>query len=241
MIDIHSHILPGIDDGPKDMEETAQMLRLAIEEGITDVIATSHGEAGFGEHQAKEYLEAFEKTREYIVEHKLPIQLYYGNELYYGDGIIEALRTGEVRTLNGTRYVLVEFPVYESCSYIERGLRELQKIGCWPILAHAERYPSIRDVKKIRELTEQGVLIQINAGSIIGKLGVGTKRFCLKLMKNDLVHVVATDAHGSLHRKPAIKDCIAYIQRKKGNEYCRMIMEDHPRQIIEGELLNGKD
>ena len=241
MIDIHSHILPGIDDGPRDIEETAQMLQIAIEEGITAVIATSHGEAGYGEDQSKDYLEAYEKTRGYIAEHNLPIQMYYGNELYYGDGIIDALRKGEVFTLNGTHYVLVEFPVFESYSYIERGLRELQRTGCWPILAHVERYPSLRDMKKIRELTEQGVLIQVNASSVIGKAGFQAKQFCKKLMKENLVHIVATDAHGSLHRRPMIAECLTYIERKKGKEYCRMITEDNPRHIIEGELLHGEN
>ena len=241
MIDIHCHILPGVDDGPKDMEETAQMLRIAIDEGITDMIATSHGEAGYGESQAVEYLEAYAKTREYLEENKLPIQVYYGNELYYGDGIIDALRKGEDLTLNGTHYVLVEFPPFESHSYIERGLRELQKIGCWPILAHVERYPALRDMKKVRTLVEQGVYIQVNANSIIGKAGGEAKRFCKKLMKENLLHIVATDSHGSLQRRPLIAECLTYIERKKGKEYCRLITEYHPRQILEGEMLNGKD
>ena len=241
MIDIHSHILPGIDDGPKDIEETAQMLSIAIDEGITEMIATSHGEAGYGKEQAERYLEAYTKTKEYIKEHNLPIQVYFGNELYYGDGIIEALRKGEVLTLNGTHYVLVEFPVFESYSYIERGLRELQKIGCWPILAHVERYPSLRELKKVRALVEQGVYIQVNAGTILGKSGMNAKLFCRKLMRENLIHIVATDAHGSLHRRPMIAECLTYIERKKGKEYCRMITEHHPRQIIEGEILHGKN
>lgn len=241
MIDIHSHILPGIDDGAKDMQETVQMLFSAIDEGITDVIATSHGDVGYGKEQAKKYLEVYAKTKEYIEEHKLPIQLYYGNELYYSDGIIDALHEGEVFTLNGTHYVLVEFPVYESYSYIERGLRELLKVGYWPILAHVERYQSLRDVKKVRAITELGVIIQVNAGSITGKLGMNAKRFCLKLMRENLIHVVATDAHGSISRRPLAAECLTYIERKRGKEYCRLITEHNPRLIIEGEILNGKN
>lgn len=241
MIDIHSHILPGLDDGAKDMQETEEMLRIAIEEGITHMIATSHGEAGYGDAYAKKYLESYAKVKEYIEEHQLPIQIYYGNEIYYGDGILQALRKGEVLTLNGTHYVLVEFPVYESYAYIERGLRELQNLGCWPILAHTERYESLQDIKRIRELTEQGILIQVNAGTILGKSGAGAKRFCKKLMREDLIHIVATDAHGSRSRRPKIKECLSYIERKRGEEYCRRITELNPRRIIEGEQLHGKD
>lgn len=240
MVDIHNHILPGVDDGAKNMEETKRMLSIAVDEGITDIIATSHGEAGVGKEQAQRYRNAYIKVKRYIASEEIPVRLYYGNELYYSDGIIEALYEEEVYTLNGTQYVLVEFPVYESYSYIERGLRNLQNIGCCPILAHVERYEVLRDVRKVRRLVEQGICIQVNASSIVGKAGWSIKQFCLKLMREELIHIVATDAHGCRHRRPVAKECLAYIEKKKGKRYRILISEKNPRKILKGEVIVGK-
>ena len=240
IIDLHCHILPNVDDGAENIEETIEMLSIAVEEGISGIVATSHAEAELGKKQSDRYLKSYREILHYIEANNIPIQLYYGNELYYSEGIISALRNGEAHTLNGTRYILVEFPINESYSYIERGIRNLQNIGCWPIIAHVERYQALQSEEKIRQLIELGVCIQINSNSILGKAGIPTRMFCTKLLRKGLVHIVATDAHGSKHRRPVIKDCLKLIDRIGGESYRRTITEENPERIIMGESLKER-
>lgn len=240
IIDLHCHILPRIDDGPENMKETIEMLVLAKEEGIRGIVATSHAEAELGPKQAEKYLEQYRNVYSYLKENEIPIELYYGNELYYSEGITSALQKGEAHTINGTHYILVEFPVYESYQYIERGLRNLLNIGCWPILAHVERYPSLASVEKIKQLVELGVCIQMNSASMMGKTGWKLKAFCNKLIKMGLVHVIATDAHGSRHRRPEIKECLKRIDKISSETYRRIISEENPEKILKGERICGE-
>ena len=240
IIDLHCHILPYVDDGAESMEETIEMLSIAVEQGISGIVATSHAEAEVGPKQTERYLESYRKTLRCIEENDIPIQLYYGNELYYSEGMISALKKGEAHTINGTRYVLVEFPIYESFYYIERGIRNLQNVGCWPILAHVERYQALQSEERIRQLIELGAYIQVNASAILGKFGITTRMFCTKLLRKGLVHVVATDAHGSRHRRPEIKECLKLVDRIAGENYRRMVTEENPEKIIKGERICGK-
>lgn len=241
VIDIHSHILPGIDDGSKNMEETKKMLVIAAREGIRGIVATPHYEAGLDEEWLAKYREAYLQVLTLIQQKKLPIQLYPGNEIYYSDSMIEALGNGSIHTMNGTKYVLVEFPTYADYGYIERALRSLQNAGYWPIIAHVERYRALRDVKRVEALVDMGVYIQVNTSSVMGKTGWSIKMFCLKLMKKGLVHVIGTDAHGWEHRRPRVKLCFDYLDKKVGKSYRRLISEKNPEKIIKGERIRGKD
>ena len=241
MIDIHSHILPGVDDGAEHPRETARMISIAVKEGVRAVIATSHVEAGMGVEYLEKYARAYNKVRKYIAAHEIPLQLYHGQELFYSDGIVEALKKEEVLTMNGTRYVLVEFPVFESYQYIERALNRLQNAGCWPILAHVERYRSLRDIKYIKELKKQGAYIQVNASAVMGKAGLSSKLYCGKLLRKKLVDFIATDAHGSKSRRPLLKECETYVSHKYGDEYCSLIMDDNPCKVLKGERIGGED
>lgn len=241
MIDIHSHILPGIDDGSGSMEETAKMMEIAVQEGIDVIIATPHYEVGLGEGQMEKYAIACQKMEQYLQEHPVPLQIYCGNEIYYSEGVVEALQNGEICTMNESRYVLVEFPVYESYQYIERAIYNLQNAGYWVIIAHAERYSALQDMKRIRFLVKMGVYVQVNASSVIGKSGWKIKAFCLQLMKQDLIHFVATDSHGSKHRRPLIQECLEYIDKKMGSRYRKKISETNPQKIIKGEIISEKN
>ncbi len=241
IIDVHSHILPGIDDGAKDMEETIEMLNMAVEEGIEAIIATPHCEVGMGHEHAHKCREAYDTVSNYIETHKIPLQLYMGNEIYYSESIPELLQSGEMGTMNDTRYILVEFPMHIGYQMAERALVNLLYAGYWPIIAHVERYSALRNWKKIYELVRIGVYIQVNAGSIIGKEGWLTRRFCKQLMRRKLVHVIGTDAHGSRHRCPMMKMCFEYIDKRYGRNYRKQMSEKNPLRILKGEKISGKD
>lgn len=241
MIDIHCHILPGIDDGSSNMEETKKMLSLAMQEGIQAIVATPHWEAGMEEEWLKEYQQSFQAVQAYIEEEKLPIILYTGNEILHSETIHLYLVQNRLNSMNNTRYLLVEFPFHVSFSYIQRAVLNLSYHGYWPILAHAERYESLRDIRKIAELVDMGAYIQVNTSSVSGEHGWMMKRFCFQLMKLDLLHFVATDAHGSTKRPPKAKKARSMMEKKMGTEYTLRITEENPQKMIKGVRIGGED
>ena len=159
--DMHCHILPGLDDGSKSMEETMEALREASRQGITSVIATPHYYPGRYEPDAGEVLHAWRQVKQRISLEGLPLALYPGQECFYYSGLLEQLEEGEVLTLARSLYVLVEFD--PECPYLQllQGLTELQQGGYYPVLAHFERYKCLRDIQRLYELkSEVGELKQ---------------------------------------------------------------------------------
>ena len=236
-IDIHSHILPGIDDGAKNMQETIDMLDIAVKEGVRAIVATPHYEPGMDSEDSKKYQEVFEEVLQYIEQNEIPIQLFQGNEIYYTSSAPELLKEGIIRTINKSRYVLVEFSPEAEYTFIERAFSRLLYAGYWPILAHTERYASLRKIERVKELIRMGALIQVNTNAISGKEGWHAKWYCHQLLKNHLVHVIGTDAHSSRHRRPQMKECLAQIDKKYGRVYRRLISKNNPEKILNGEKI----
>lgn len=238
IIDIHSHILPGIDDGSADIQETIEMLNMAVQEKITGIIATPHFEVGMDKDWLLHYRNAYIKTAEYIQSNNLPINIYVGNEIFYSESVLELLKTSEVATLNDSKYVLVEFPVYADFGYIRRAVCNIQYAGFWPIIAHVERYNSLSKIDRIEELVNIGAYIQLNASTVMGKLGFNLKHFSVKLIKKGLVHFLATDSHGSKKRRPKIQEALNYLEKKIGSKQCRIISEINPHKVLKGERIS---
>lgn len=241
VVDIHSHILPGIDDGAKSMQETKEMIDIAVQEGIDAIIATPHYEMGIEPEVLTEYQEVYKEVLQYIESHEIPLQLYQGNEIYYSESIPEILQNGGIHTMGGSRYVLVEFSPSTEYSSMERALSMLLYAGYWPILAHTERYMTLQKTSRVEELIRMGVCIQLNTNAITGKEGWQTKHYCHQLLKNRLVHVIGTDAHSSRHRRPQMKECLAQLDKKYGRAYRRRISEENPQSILKGEKISGKN
>ncbi len=237
--DVHCHILPGVDDGSKDDYTTERMLQIAAAEGIGAIIATPHfscadSEADLSERKRR-HLEVSELWKAYGEDKKL----YLGNELFYSDGMVDALSEGRALTINGTRYVLVEFPVYAEFSYIQKAVQELQYAGYYPIIAHVERYPQVKGRKLLQELVEMGAYIQVNTSALLGKHGFGIKRFAVSGLRRGMIHFVATDAHGARHRRPEFKECKAFLEKKLGAAHTQRILEKNPERMLRGERLDG--
>lgn len=241
VVDIHSHILAGIDDGAKNLKETIKMIDIAIEEGIDAIIATPHYEIGIEPEVLTKYQEVYDSVLQYIESQEIPLQLYQGNEIYYSESIPELLQKGDIHTMNGTRYILVEFSPVVEFSSMERALSKLLYAGYWPILAHTERYMALRKIDRVEELIRMGAYIQLNTSAIIGKEGWQTKRYCHQLLKKRLVHAIGTDAHSSHHRRPQMVECLAWLDKKYGTSYRKEISEDNPQSILKGEKISGKN
>lgn len=237
--DIHCHILPSVDDGARDEESTKRMLQIAAKEGTGAIVATPHFACGRSEGKQVEIIEKYKQVASWWKEYSPKKELYLGNELFYSEGIVEALRSGQALTMNGTRYVLVEFPTYIDFPSLKRGIQTLQYGGYIPIIAHIERYECLDKKVKIQELVGMGAYMQVNATAILGKHGFMTKLFVMKLIKGSLVHFVGSDAHGSRERRPELRECAMYLKKKLGTAGARQILEQNPMKMLKGEELNG--
>lgn len=223
--DIHAHILPGVDDGAKDIEEALEMLRIACREGITDMIVTPHYQSGRFFTPGDVLREKTAGLQSLVEQEGIPIRLYPGTEIYFRSGLEERLETRQLATMNGSEFVLVEFSPVEEFSYMRNALEELFGLGYHPILAHVERYRCMReDRKRVKELRGMGCGIQANAGSIAGEYGYLTGSYLHQLLKEQLVDYVGTDAHSAIHRTPRMKKCAERLYRKYGEEYAERLL-----------------
>ncbi len=236
-IDIHSHILPSVDDGADSEQVTKAMLQTAFEEGITTIVATPHFVGGLCKNRKDEIYNKYEKVYKWWKSISPDNILCLGNELFYGENLIENLDKGYALTMNGTNYILVEFPVYADYPYIRRAVQTLMYAGYVPIIAHIERYQGLRKKNKVQELVEIGCFMQSNTSAILGRYGLKTKMFLLNLLKSSLLHFVATDAHSEIERSPQMKECALFLQKKLGQEMMEEILIKNPEKMLKGEAI----
>ena len=235
MIDIHTHILPGIDDGAKTFDDSLKILAGLASQDITDVILTPHYVASSTYVSPRSTnLKFYRELQKRADEAGLNISLNLGNEIYIDRDIAKLIKAGKISTLDDSKYILVELPMSGEYDSFEDILMSLQYSGWQVILAHPERYHTYHeDYKKIYELTEQGILLQCNLGSIIGQYGRNPKKTIKKLIKDRLIFCFGTDTH-------RVRDFseISKAQKKLLHYYdageLKRILEDNPRQILNG-------
>ncbi len=238
LIDIHCHILPGVDDGAKSMEESLNMLRIAEHNAIHTILLTPHNKPGHHNIHTPRMNAYIRELQEQIRNIGLSIKLLGGNELYYRMELPQELKNGAARTMADSDYVLVEFDPMTDYDYLRNGVYDLMSEGYFPIIAHVERYRCLLDhLDRIEDLSGMGAYIQVNSGSIMGNTGFHVKSFTRKMLKQELVHFVATDAHDTKKRAPELKKCADYITRKYGGNYAKQIFHNNPEYIIRNEIL----
>lgn len=237
-IDIHAHILSGIDDGAEDILTSIKMLQIAAENNISQIILTPHNKPMHHHANPEKIKHMAESLKTKAAKEGLDIQLYTGNELYYRSGLTQELLEGKVLTLAGSDYVLVEFNPMDDYDYIRNGIYSLMAGGYHPVLAHVERYARLTGrTERVEDLCEMGCCMQVNAGSVMGEYGFGTRLFVRKLLKEQLVHFVATDTHDTGKRAPHMKECADFLERKYGEEYRRRLLDINPMHVIRNEYL----
>lgn len=238
LIDMHCHILPGVDDGAKDETESREMLRIAYSEGIRYIIATPHHYGGIADEEWDKRKKALEVTSRMAQEIASDFHVVPGSEIYYSQEAVADLKSGRGWTMNDSKYILVEFPLYAEFTYIRRAVQTLQYEGYLPILAHIERYPALMKDHCAEELAQLGAYLQVNAGSVTGRDGWKVKRYILKLLKSQDIHFIGTDAHGSAYRRPLMKQCASYISKKIEEAYCSRICQENAGKIIRREYID---
>ncbi len=213
MIDIHTHILPYVDDGSKDLNESIELIRQEIDFGVTDIYLTPHF------MKIRNYLSTYEENRKIfedlkkeVKNQKLKINLHLGNEIYATNKLVADLKKKKVVPLGDTKFVLIEFSVDEEDYEIGEAINNLIGIGYKPIIAHPERYDHIRTIHDYKVIRKMGAYIQIGAASLFGMNGKSAKKISISLLKNNLVDFVASDVHG--FRENRLLDAYNYISKK---------------------------
>ena len=235
MIDIHTHVIPALDDGPPTMEVSVEMGRIAAQEGTQVIISTSHS----AESAAVGYqgmLERLAEVRAAWDAEGIEVGLELGVEILLDYDTVARLRNGNLWTLAGSQYVLVEVPYTPWPTYTERALFDLQLAGYTPILAHPERYTAIQnDPNLLYRLVERGILAQVTSAALIGEQGDKVRRTAETLVRHRLVQFISSDAHNVRlkRRMPLLTEAVEAAKHLVGEEIALTMVTTNPRAILE--------
>ena len=243
MIDIHSHIIFDVDDGPKSRDDSRALLAEAYDQGVRTIVSTSHRRKGMFETPEDKIAANFKVVQELAKEIAPDLTILYGAEIYYTSDILDKLEKQIIPRLNGTRYALIEFSMNTPYREIHSALSKVLMLGITPVIAHIERYHALEnDEKRVRELINMGCYTQINSSSILKpKLFGDTYKFMKKraryFLDRDLVHIVASDMHNLVDRRPYMKEAYELVSKKYGQEKAHELFTTNPAKVIENQIL----
>ncbi|MFL0504575.1 tyrosine-protein phosphatase [Ureibacillus sp. 179-F W5.1 NHS] len=238
MIDIHSHILFNVDDGPGIFQQSIDMLEAATKEGISDIISTSHT-CHPQYHVSAELvkLQVHELQNELHRRH-IPLSIHLGHEVRLCEDIINLVKEKEILSLADSNYLLLELPSNHIPRYTKNIIHELHKIGIIPIIAHPERNKAIaQKPERLERLIREGAAAQITAGSIVGHFGRTIQKLSMELMKANLVHTYGSDAHHVKRRPFLFKQGLFYLEKHKLLDLVDLFMENNKRIIGNDSLI----
>ena len=244
MIDIHSHIIFGVDDGPKSMEESRQLLEESYRQGVRTIIATSHRRKGMFETPEETIAANFEQVTSLAASIADDLSILYGAEVYYSSDALEKLEKGDIPSLGGTRFVLLEFSYHTSFESIHQAVSSVQRLGFIPVLAHIERYDCLEDrADLVEELIDMGCYTQINSSSVLKPRLFGDKKKFRKkraryFLDYDLVHFVASDMHNLDARPPYMKEAYDIIAKEYGEDYAENLFRGHAQSLLQNQELD---
>jgi protein-tyrosine phosphatase len=235
MVDIHCHILPGVDDGPETWDMTAEMCRVAAEDGITHIVATPHCNDEFL-YDRDRYAEMLGELYD-TAEGKLGFSL--GCDFHFSyDNIRDALAHPRRYTIGDSQYLLVEFSDYSIPPSVQQDLLSISSCGIVPIITHPERNPILlRKPEMVLEMVEQGCLVQVTANAVTGFWGKRAQKMAEWLLKREAVHVVASDAHDPEHRAPMLSQARDVVAIFTGEEIADALVTYNPAAIVDGKSL----
>jgi protein-tyrosine phosphatase len=238
MIDIHHHLLPGLDDGAVDIETSVEMARLAVQDGITHVVCTPHANDQYDFHPAVNR-QKIAALRERLQAERISLTLGLGCDFHLSyDNIQGALKDPARYSINGLGYLLVELPDYGLARGLTETFYELRLAKSTPILTHPERNQTLQaDSKRMMRWLRGGLLVQVTADSVIGKMGRKAEHMAHQLLANRWVHFLATDAHSTRSRPPRMQEAHTLVANKYGHSYADLLCLDNPKAVLEGAPL----
>lgn len=238
VIDLHCHILPGLDDGAGDLEHSVQMARIAVLDGISGIVCTPHMSPCFPGNNREVILAAVEALSARLMEEGIELELYPGCELAIDSDLPEEIEAGKLLTINDSgNFALLEMPAEMIPPHMSKFFWMLQVKGITPILAHPERnFQLIKHSSILLKWVEAGVLVQITGDSLRGRYGRTIGDFSLKLLKQRMAHFVATDSHNPGRRKPVLSGARRIVESTIGSEEMQKIFYEYPAEILDGKI-----
>lgn len=233
MVDIHSHILPSLDDGAQSLEEALSMAKIAANGGINHMVASSHG--NYFSYTLDEYWEQLEKLQSCLKQQHIPLTLYSGMEIFVDGDVSPLLERRGLLTLNRTNYLLIEFPFEDRARNVQKNIAALQQKGYKIVLAHPERYLFIqKDPEFAYYLEETGCVLQVNQGSLLGDFGGRAEMLARQLLSDGVVGVIATDAHDPRYRAPSTDRLLDFLGAYYGETQAHLWLSENPSRILKG-------
>lgn len=243
MIDIHSHIVFGVDDGPRTREESLALLQEAFSQGVRTIVSTSHRRKNMFETPEEVIMENFKEVQA-LAQQELPdLTILYGAEIYYSEDALEKLESKQIPTLNDTQYALIEFSSRTPYWEIRNALSKILLLGIKPVIAHIERYAELEsNEKRVKELIDMGCYTQINSSSVLKPRLFRDKYRLFKkraqyFLSHNLVHCVASDMHNLTSRPPYMKQAFTLIKQQYGEKKAQELFMVNPQSIISNKII----
>jgi protein-tyrosine phosphatase len=233
MIDLHSHILPELDDGPHTADISMEMARRYLEQGVACVACTPHIFPGLYENNGEIIRRAIDRLQTQLLEKALPLKLVAGADNHIVPGFVNLLKSDKLLAIAGTRYVLVEPPHHIVPVRLEALFFEILQGGYVPILTHPERLTWIeRDYARIVTLAKRGVWMQLTSGSLLGRFGKRARYWADKMLCEGVVHILATDAHDNSRRRPDLRDGRDAAEKLVGARIAEELVAVRPALVL---------
>lgn len=234
MIDLHCHMLPGIDDGPRDMESSIEMARIAVEDGITWSVCTPHIYPGLYNNTANGIGKAVVAFREHLKQAGISLEITYGADIQLVPHLIHGLESRQMPTLHGSRYFLFEPPHHVLPPRFLDTLFAVLARGYVPVITHPERLTWIEDgYDLLPEAVRSGAWVQVTAGALVGRFGNGPKYWAEKMLGEGIVHVLATDAHDPKYRPPLLAEAKHRAGVLVGQDEAERLVSTRPLAILQ--------
>lgn len=238
MVDIHSHILWAVDDGPENLEEAIKLLEQASNEGITEMIATSHSNHPLYHVDYETVKNQLNYLQNLLIERGIPLTLHKGHEVRLSEHILHLVKAGKCHTLAESNYILLELPSYTVPNYTVYIIRELIAEGFTPIIAHPERNKLIvENPIHLERLIREGARAQVTAGSLAGHFGRTIQNVALDLVKVNLVQTYGSDVHNLTKRPFLFNEGLKYLEKKKQFDSIEILLENNSRVIRDLPLI----
>ncbi|MBQ7122238.1 MAG: hypothetical protein IJO03_08275 [Clostridia bacterium] len=242
MIDIHCHIMPGVDDGSGNMSDSTEMAQLAYKSGTKKIIVTPH--CNVDPHRRNfwdsEMESRFLSLQAQLRLKNIPVEIFRGQEIFLSGGFIDGLRQGRFITLNGSAYVLAELDFRESAPNAYSKLHRLASEGYVPVVAHPERYEFVQEQHDaIYKIKETGSLIQVNKGSLKGSFGFHAQKKSFEIIDTRQADFIAGDAHSQYSRTPVLADVHEFICERFSSEYADFLVKHNPQRVLDNERIYG--
>lgn len=236
MVDLHCHILPGIDDGAEDLDAACEMAAIAAAVGIDTIVATPHCNTRneLKNYRSQSLTDRFRKVQAALDHYRIPIRILPGAEVLVRGDMAQLLRDNCFQTIAGSQYLLTEFYFDEPPEFMDHELARIASAGLIPVVAHPERYFAVNDDPEIvRRWHSRGYVIQINKGSLLGRLTEEAYDCAYYFLTEHLADLVASDAHHYTSRTPDLGELCVRLEEQYSEDYIRLLTEQNPRRIIQ--------